>query len=937
MQNTTWKKLKYLLLGLLLIVSGSSLVLLLAEDNNLPANGSLIKTSTSPQIYYVGVDNRKYPFPNEATYFSWYHNFSLVQTVDQTTIESLVTGPNITIRPGIRFIKFTDSARVYAVEPGSILRWIPNENMFQRLGYTFSQLVELPNSLINDYVMGTELTGPANGSVIRQGPTGSLFFVKNNQLLPTTLLGMERNRFFPHHIRTTDLSLTENMTRGSVTTRFDPAIHLRPDERWNTIDPNEEEIDENQEIEENQNNETGNGTDPTNFVAQGGVGYVSLAWQLSTNTEVTGYILYRSSQPITTVDNNLLITTVANNINTYLDSSNIGEGAVYYYGIRSVLNNGNFGTLITAQAITLSGTNEEGETTPAPNPPTNFSASANQQGVHLSWTAPTNVAINNYQVYRSLSTITNVGGNGVSLITTINIPTTQYLDTNVNSNTTYHYAVRAVGSSGISSHVTAQATTPSPPLDRILALPEPPDNYVNPDALTWSKNAVTLAASLGINKIMMQTRYYQGANDLAPDYGPAACVNHVGRFCGDYHNFLSHVDALTTPDGRPVEVIMLAAKVTKTPMTGDPQQKGAIKLQQMGVEPYDFLANLSQTSGTLPPSGQGENRAFVTINFSTAAERDRLLRITSTVSGNSVRIRWYPSSWETASFFDTGVGSQALGTHSWDFPNPTVGGNNQYLIMIQNTGSTPLTWSITGLEEVAPVPSTIRNQDSTHYEWLGNSNAFTTYGYNHPRYALNETRTRFIDTMQMVWNEFSDHSSLIGLMGNGDEPHSMFWMDEDISAFQNAGHELAEFEKAVAAGQYSYTQNNFLLFGDPRDPTHGGISTGVYASNMAGGGFADMASRFNGSEKINWILWAGDHSTNQISGFTSQGFGVYLMQALYESDYVSGFTNWANAASGLSASQKQNVKGWYYYTESRSSVTQSILQEVVNATPDNIN
>ncbi len=943
-----WKKLltnfRYLLLITLLAVGGSSLVLLLAEDSNsnTPANGSLIKSADSPHVYYVGADGRKYPFPNEATYFSWYHNFALVQNVSQTVIDSLTTGPNLTIRPGIRFVKFSDSSQVYAVEPGGVLRWIPDEQMFHRLGYNFDHLIELPPSLRADYVMGETLTGPANGSVIRQGQFGSIFFVEDGKLLPTTLRGMEANRYFPHHIRITDFELTANLTRGDVVISFNPFVSGRPDQRWNPISADESQLNPQQPEEEEEilPPEEESNTDvpaPNNFSASGGAVYVQVYWQTVGGQDVTGYMLYRSTAPITDLSNSnvRLLGTISPSINYYLDSAgDLNELTTYYYAIRSVTSDNRYSALRTASAMTLASSNGENQPT-APEAPTNFNAVGGEQRIDLSWNLSISSGVTNYLLYRSLSPITNVSHNGVTQLASLDPDDISYTDNSVSVGTTYYYALRVLANNLYSSIVTASATpsTAVAQLDRILHLPEPPDNYVNPDALTWSKNAATMAAALGINKLMVPTRYYQGVNDLDPSYGSQACINHVGRFCGDYHEFLDHVDGLSTPDGRPVEVILLSAKVTKTPMTGDPQLKGAIRLQQMGEQPYDFFSRLSQTSGTLPPGGQGENRAFISINFSAPEERDRLLRMTTNISGDSVRIRWFPTAWGDAKFVDSGVGQAGLGLKNWDLPNPTIGANNQYLLMIQNTGTGTLTWEITGFTETTPGPSTIRNQDANYFEWLGNSVGFTTYGYNHPRYALNETRTRFINTMATVWNEFSNHPSLIGLMGYGDEPHAMFWMPEDTANFQNAGHQLAEFEKAVANGQYAFTQSNFLLFGDPRDPTHNGISSGVYASNMAGGGFSNMASYFNGSEPIDWVLWAGAHSTSQISGFTSQGFGVYLMQALYESNYASEFGRWVTAANGLSASEKERIKGWFYYTEQRSSVTQEILQSAVNATP----
>jgi hypothetical protein len=108
---------------------------------------------------------------------------------------------------------------------------------------------------------------------------------------------------------------------------------------------------------------------------------------------------------------------------------------------------------------------------------------------------------------------------------------------------------------------------------------------------------------------------------------------------------------------------------------------------------------------------------------------------------------------------------------------------------------------------------------------------------------------------------------------------------------------------------------------------------------MAGGGFGDMASRFNGTEPIDWVLWSNDHSTSEISGFTSQGFGVYLMQQLGDA-FVPGFQSYVAGASALPSQEKARVKGYYYYTdpgaEGVGQATQSTLQQAINVTPDHL-
>ena len=89
------------------------------------AAGSLIKGST-PAGYYVD-EGKRYVFPNEKVYFTWYQGFSDVQTVSDETLASYPIGGNVTYKPGLKLVKIQSDPRVYAVGAGGSLRWITSE------------------------------------------------------------------------------------------------------------------------------------------------------------------------------------------------------------------------------------------------------------------------------------------------------------------------------------------------------------------------------------------------------------------------------------------------------------------------------------------------------------------------------------------------------------------------------------------------------------------------------------------------------------------------------------------------------------------------------------------------------------------------------------------------------------------------------------------
>src|SRR3989338_9496783 len=77
--------------------------------------GDLIKMAGLSSVYYLAADGKRYVFPNESTYFSWYSDFSGVITIPQSELESYPLGANVTVRPGTKLVKITTNPKVYAV------------------------------------------------------------------------------------------------------------------------------------------------------------------------------------------------------------------------------------------------------------------------------------------------------------------------------------------------------------------------------------------------------------------------------------------------------------------------------------------------------------------------------------------------------------------------------------------------------------------------------------------------------------------------------------------------------------------------------------------------------------------------------------------------------------------------------------------------------
>jgi hypothetical protein len=121
--------------------------------------GDLIKNGT-PTIYFLAEDGKRYAFPDEATYKSWYKDWSQVRVTSEKEVNSYSFGGVVTVRPGERPVKFKSSSRVYGVSKGGQLRWIRHgwltEVIYGKDWY--KKLIVLPDERFADYSLGADVT-----------------------------------------------------------------------------------------------------------------------------------------------------------------------------------------------------------------------------------------------------------------------------------------------------------------------------------------------------------------------------------------------------------------------------------------------------------------------------------------------------------------------------------------------------------------------------------------------------------------------------------------------------------------------------------------------------------------------------------------------------------------------------------------------------------
>lgn len=138
--------------------NGLSFPLHVGDLIKIPDDGDT-KNLSDTAVYYYAMNGKRYVFPNEKTYFSWYPDFSRVQIIPNDQMSLIPIGGNITYRPGSRLVKFQTDTKTYLVTKGGTLRWAKTEGVASGLfGEQWNQFVDdISEAFYVNYKFGTPL------------------------------------------------------------------------------------------------------------------------------------------------------------------------------------------------------------------------------------------------------------------------------------------------------------------------------------------------------------------------------------------------------------------------------------------------------------------------------------------------------------------------------------------------------------------------------------------------------------------------------------------------------------------------------------------------------------------------------------------------------------------------------------------------------------
>gem|GEM_PF-4684145 len=162
-----------------------------------------VKGASSTTVYMIGRDGLRHPFINEAAYFTWFGSFSFVRVLSDADLARIPLGKPALTRPGTVLVKTPLYPAVYAVTPGEVLRWIPDEGSAEELfGADWSsQILDLDEWMLARYARGPALEEGELPSGMLVTDQSTVCYLAVGACREVTENGLTANRFQTRFIR----------------------------------------------------------------------------------------------------------------------------------------------------------------------------------------------------------------------------------------------------------------------------------------------------------------------------------------------------------------------------------------------------------------------------------------------------------------------------------------------------------------------------------------------------------------------------------------------------------------------------------------------------------------------------------------------------------------------------------------------------------------
>lgn len=171
--------------------------------------GDLFKRSDLSAVYYYGEDKKRYVFPQESVFFSWFtvEDFNRIKFVNSQVLGSIAIGGNVVYRPGSVLVKVTSNDKVYAVGFDGELNWLHSETIAKQLyGDNWKTKVkDIPDTLFGNYTVKRKITR------IQEPPEAMLFSMEDTAAVYILDDGFIRPFLSEHALNQNGYSLNQHI------------------------------------------------------------------------------------------------------------------------------------------------------------------------------------------------------------------------------------------------------------------------------------------------------------------------------------------------------------------------------------------------------------------------------------------------------------------------------------------------------------------------------------------------------------------------------------------------------------------------------------------------------------------------------------------------------------------------------------------------------
>ena len=109
--------------------------------------------------YYIGADKKRYVFPNEGTYKSWFGDLKVQEMKTIEDVTDITLGGNVTYRPGSKILQTESVSEMFFIAPGAVLREITKDMANEIYGNDWEDYIEeIENRYFTNYKIGKPIT-----------------------------------------------------------------------------------------------------------------------------------------------------------------------------------------------------------------------------------------------------------------------------------------------------------------------------------------------------------------------------------------------------------------------------------------------------------------------------------------------------------------------------------------------------------------------------------------------------------------------------------------------------------------------------------------------------------------------------------------------------------------------------------------------------------